>query len=284
MRWPRRILPLPLVLLALVPGCRRPSKPAHGAETHLTLKGSDTLVLLGQRWAEDFAKTHPEANIQVNGGGSGTGIAALIDGATDIAMASRPLQEAERDRVRQRSPQGPVELPVARDGIAFYVHESNPVSALTLAQLRGIYLGDVRRWKDVGGPDTPIIVYARESSSGTYVYLKDTLLGGQDFTERAQPLPGTAAVVNAVSLEKNGIGFGGAAYLRGVKALRIGATPEDAVALSAESLRAGTYPLGRALYFDLARPPTGLAKDFIDHALSEPGQRRVVETGFFPVQ
>ena len=283
MRWPRRTL-LPLVLLTLVPGCRRPPKPPRGPEASLTLKGSDTLVILGQRWAEDFMKAHPDAHLQVTGGGSGTGIAALIHGSTDIAMTSRPLQEDERARVRQRSPQGPVEIPVARDAIAFYVHEGNPVTTLTLAQLRGIYLGDLRSWKDVGGPDAPIIVYARESSSGTYLYVKQQLLGGQDFTERAQPLPGTAAVVNAVSLEKNGIGFGGAAYLRGVKALSLGASAQSAVALSPESLRAGTYPLGRALYFALARPPTGLAKDFIDQALSEPGQRLVVETGFFPVR
>jgi len=293
MRRSSRWLPLALVWLVLVPGCRRPSKgsgqdagtPARKEPVaSLTVKGSDTLVVLGQRWAEDYMKAHPGAHIQVTGGGTGTGVAALINGTTDIALASRPLQEAERLQVRQKHPEGPVELPVARDGIAFYVHESNPVDALTLAQLRAIYQGDLTRWKDVGGPDTPIVVYARESSSGTYAFVKERVLGGQDFTERAQPLPGTAAVINAVSLERQGIGFGGAAFLRGVKALRVGREAASAVTLTPETLRAGTYPLARALYFDLVRPPAGLARDFIDHALSAEGQRTAVEAGFFPVE
>ncbi|ATB31859.1 phosphate ABC transporter substrate-binding protein [Melittangium boletus] len=292
MRWPRRSHLFPLVLLVLVSGCRRPPKgsgedagtPPRGPEVMLTVKGSDTLVILAQRWAEHFMKAHPGARIQVTGGGSGTGIAALINGTTDIAMASRPLEDAERRQVRQKHPQGPVELAVALDGISFYVHESNPVSGLTLAQLKAIYLGDTTRWKDVGGEDKPIVVYSRESSSGTYAYVKERVLGGQDFTERAQTLPGTAAVVNAVSLERHGIGFGGAAYLRGVKALKVGRDAQRAVFLSAETLRDGTYPLARELYFDLVRPPSGLAREFIDHALSPEGQRTVIDAGFFPVK
>jgi len=292
MRWPRRSHLLALVLLVLVPGCRRPPKgsgedagtPTRSPEVTLTVKGSDTLVILAQRWAEHFMKAHPGARIQVTGGGSGTGIAALINGTTDIAMASRPLQDAERRQVRQKHPQGPVELAVALDGISFYVHEGNPVDTLTLAQLKAIYLGDITRWKDVGGEDKPIVVYSRESSSGTYAYVKERVLGGQDFTSRAQMLPGTAAVVNAVSQERHGIGFGGAAFLRGVKALKVGHDAKEAVLLSAETLRDGTYPLSRELYFDLARPPSGLARDFIDHALSAEGQRTVIDAGFFPVK
>jgi phosphate transport system substrate-binding protein len=238
------------------------------------MKGSDTLVILGQRWAEHFMKAHPGARIQVTGGGSGTGIASLINGTTDIAMSSRPMQDAEKQQVRRRWPQGPVELAVARDGITFYVHESNPVDSLSLAQLQAIYLGDTRNWKDVGGADAPIIVYSRESSSGTYVFVKDAVLKGQDFTERAQTLPGTAAVVNAVSLEPHGIGYGGGAYARGVKELKVEGT----------TLQSGAYPLSRELYFELPREPQGLSRVFIDYVLSPEGQRIVTDAGFLPVK
>ncbi len=291
MRRPRSSRILPLVLLVLVSACRRPSRDAEqdagtprGPVATLTLKGSDTLVILGQRWAEQYMKAHPGARIQVNGGGSGTGIAALLNGTTDIAMASRALQDTERERMRQKHPEGPVEVPVALDGIAFYVHADNPVDTLTLAQLKAIYQGDLTRWTDVGGPDRPITVYSRESSSGTYAFVKERVLQGQDFTERAQTLAGTAAVVNAVSLDPNGLGFGGAAYLRGVKPLKVGAEPATAVHLSADSLRTGAYPLARTLSFVLSRPPTGLARNYIDHALTPEGQRTVIDTGYFPVK
>src|SRR5262249_6598587 len=160
--------------------------------------------ILGQRWAEEFMKKNPTAKVQVTGGGSGTGIAALINGTTDIAMSSRPIKPAEADRVKERAPKGPVEIPVARDGVTFYVNEGNPVETLSIEQLKGIYTGELGNWKQVGGPDAPIVVYSRENSSGTYVFVKDEVLGGGDFTERAQTLPGTAAVVNAVSKEQFG--------------------------------------------------------------------------------
>ncbi|MET0401780.1 MAG: phosphate ABC transporter substrate-binding protein [Cystobacter sp.] len=293
MRWPRRSPLLPLVLLVLLgEGCRRSRTPSEDAGTpepglqgSLTVKGSDTLVVLGQRWAEHFMAAHPGARIQVTGGGSGTGIAALINGSTDIAMSSRPIQDAERRQVRQRSPQGPLQFPVARDGITFYVHERNPVDSLSLAQLQAIYLGDLRNWKDVGGADAPIVIYSRESSSGTYVFVKEAMLHGQDFTERAQLLPGTAAVVNAVSLEVHGIGYGGAAYARGVKELklRVGAT-DEAVPPTPDTLRSGAYPLSRELYFILPGEPSGPARAFMEHVLSPEGQALVTEAGFFPVK
>ncbi|WP_255415214.1 phosphate ABC transporter substrate-binding protein [Vitiosangium sp. GDMCC 1.1324] len=287
-----------LGLVTLASGCRRPTGSAgedaglpspQGApkvpQETMTVKGSDTLVILVQRWAERFMKAHPEAKIQVTGGGSGTGIAALINGTTDIAMSSRPIKDAEKQKLRQREPHGPVELPVARDGITFYVHESNPLDTLSIAQLKGIYLGDITNWKDVGGKDAPIVVYSRENSSGTYVFVKDEVLGGEDFTVRAQTLPGTAAVVHAVAQEKNGIGYGGAAYAKGVKELKVKKEPQgEAVAPTAENIQSGTYPLSRGLYFYLPQEASGVEKSFIDYALSPEGQQIATQTGYFPVK
>jgi phosphate transport system substrate-binding protein len=249
----------------------------------VTVKGSDTMVILAQRWAEEFMKKNATSKVQVTGGGSGTGLAALINGTTDIAMSSRPMKEGESDKLRTRFNSTGNEVAVAKDGVTFYVHESNTLDALTLEQLRGIYLGDITNWKEVGGPDAPIIVYSRENSSGTYVFVKDNLLNGEDFTPSAQTLPGTAAVVNAVSKEKHGIGYGGAAYAKGIKELKVKQGAE-AIAPSAENIKTGKYPLSRDLYFYLRGKPAGEVKSFIDFALSPEGQQLVQKVGYFPVK
>ena len=264
-----------VVLLLALPGAARAGT--------VSVKGSDTMVLLGQRWAEEFMKKNPTTRLQVTGGGSGTGLAALINGTTDIAMSSRPMKEAEGEKLRTRFNTTGTELAVARDGVTFYVHESNPVGALTMEQLQGIYLGDVTHWKQVGGPDAPIIVYSRENSSGTYVFVKDNLLNGEDFTSSAQTLPGTAAVVNAVAKEKNGIGYGGAAYAKGIKELKI-KKGNEAIEPSAANIKSGKYPLSRDLYFYLRNKPAGEVKAFIDFALSAEGQAVVSKVGYFPVK
>lgn len=249
----------------------------------VTVKGSDTMVILVQRWAEEFMKKNPSTKLQVTGGGSGTGISALINGTTVICMASRPMKDAETEKLRSRFNTTGTEIAVAKDGVTFYVSEKNPLNSLTMDQLKGIYLGDITNWKDVGGPDAPIVVYSRENSSGTYVFVKDNLLGGEDYTASAQTLPGTAAVVNAVAKEKNGIGYGGAAYAKGVKELKIKAG-SDEVAPTADNIKSGKYPLSRDLYFYLRNKPSGEAKAFIDYALSAEGQQIVTKVGYFPVK
>ncbi len=241
------------------------------------------MVILGQRWAEEYMKKNPATKVQVTGGGSGTGIAALINGTTDIAMSSRPMKDAETEKLRSRFNTAGSEISVAKDGVTFYVHESNPLSSLTLEQLKGIYLGDITNWKEVGGPDATIVVYSRENSSGTYVFFKDNVLEGEDFTATAQTLPGTAAVVNAVSKEKNGIGYGGAAYAKGIKELKIKKGSEE-IAPSAENIKSGKYPLSRDLYFYLRAKPSGETKAFIDFVLSADGQAIVTKVGYFPVK
>jgi phosphate transport system substrate-binding protein len=287
----RPLLPLlASALLTLLPGCSRDAAPGAGAgdagpapRAVLTVKGSDTMVVLAQRWAEAFMKLHPEQQIQVTGGGSGTGFAALLNGSTDLAMASRPIKRAEAEQVQRRHGAKAEELVVAKDGITFYVHADNPVRALTLEQLRGIYLGDVKNWREVGGPDARIVVYSRENSSGTYAFVKEVLLKEEDFTSEALTLPGTAAVVHAVSLERWGIGYGGAAFGRNVRELPVRVGSED-IAPSKENILSGRYPLSRDLFLYARGAPEGLARRFVDYALSAEGQALVTRAGYFPVR
>lgn len=282
-------LPALLSLWMLLPACKRsepaPAGPAPAAPVNrnLTVKGSDTMVLLGQRWAEAFMKANPDMSVQVTGGGSGTGLAALVNGTTDIALSSRSIKPSEAQQVQARHRTEAREIPVARDGVTFYVHESNPVTALSVAQLKAIYLGDLTRWSQVGGLDEPIVLHSRENSSGTYVFVKERVLGDEDFSPSTLSLPGTAAVVNAVSKEKNGLGYGGAAYAKGIKELNIleGGRP---IAPSAENIQSGQYPLSRDLFFYVRGTPGGVTQAFIDFALSPEGQQLVTQVGYYPVK
>jgi phosphate transport system substrate-binding protein len=257
---------------------------AHAARG-LTVKGSDTMVILVQRWAEQYMSGHPGAIVQVTGGGSGTGIAALINGTTDICMASRPMKDDEKKKLRDRFQTMGNEIPVAKDGLSIYVHEANPVKQLTIAQLRDIYLGVTTNWKQVGGEDAPIVLYGRENSSGTYVYFKDNVLEGKDFSARCQTLPGTAAVVNAVAKDPKGIGYGGAAYAKGVRDCGVQRDAKSAAVLPSEAtVRDGSYPISRDLFFYTRNKPAGDAKKFIDWTLSAEGQAVVTKVGYFPVR
>jgi phosphate transport system substrate-binding protein len=250
----------------------------------ITIKGSDTMVILGQRWAEAYMNAHPGSLIQVTGGGSGTGIAALINGTTDICQASRPMKDDEKKKLRERYQTMGVEIPVAKDGLSIYLNDASPVQALSLAQLRDIYTGAVTNWKAVGGPDAPITLYGRENNSGTYVYFKDNVLLGKDYSPRCQTLPGTAAVVNAVARDPNGIGYGGAAYAKGVRECAVKKDAgSPAVAPSAATVKDGTYPISRYLYFYTRTKPAGPVKDFVTWVLSGEGQQLVVQVGYFPV-
>jgi len=267
------------LVLAAAAGCA-PARPKA-----VTIKGSDTMVILGQRWAESYMASHPGAAVQVTGGGSGTGIAALINGTTDICQSSRSMKDEEKDQLAKKNGAPPVETVVARDGLAIYLHESNPVKELTLAQLKGVYTGAITNWKDLGGADAPITVYGRENNSGTYVYFKDHVLEGGDFAAAVQTLPGTSAVVNAVSKDPNGIGYGGAAYATGVRDAAVkkdDATP--GVLPTAENVHSGAYPIARPLFYYTAKAPEGAVKAFMDFALSADGQKLVTAVGYFPAR
>ena len=251
----------------------------------ITVKGSDTMVILAQRWAELYMSMHPDVTIQVTGGGSGTGISALINGTTDICNASRPMKQSERDKLKQRFNTLGVEIKAARDGLALYVSDSNPVRELTVAQIKAIYTSTITNWKEVGGPDSRIILYGRENNSGTYVYFKDNVLDGEDYAAAMQSMPGTAAVVNAVAKDKFGIGFGGAAYGKGIRFLKVkkdakspGYEPTE------ENVKSGQYPVSRFLYLYTRSRPTGALKQYIDWILSDEGQQTVSKVGYFPIR
>jgi phosphate transport system substrate-binding protein len=271
-----RVLSITLVLAIF-------AAPVYG-QAKVTVKGSDTMVILAQKWAEVYMKKNPSSVIQVTGGGSGVGITALINGTTDICNASRPIKSAEVEKLKARYNTLGVEIPCAKDGITIFLNETNSVKELTLAQLKDIYTGKIKNWKEVGGPDAVIRMYGRENSSGTYVYFHDEVIKG-DYAASVQSLPGTAAVVNAVKKDVNAIGYGGAAYAQGVKHCAVKKDPgSNAILPTAESIKNGEYPISRYLYMYLRNRPSGDLKKYIDWILSAEGQSIVTEVGYFPVK
>jgi phosphate transport system substrate-binding protein len=267
---------------AALGGCGGDGK--QGKSRTITIKGSDTMVILGQRWAEIYMGKNPGTAIQITGGGSGTGIAALINGGTDICESSRPMKDKEKDLAKKKHGKDVVETPVALDGLAIFLHESNPVQELSLEQLEGIYRGRITDWKVLGGSPGRIVCYSRENNSGTYAYFKEHVLNDKDFAPDVQTLPGTAAVINAVSKDPASIGYGGIGYDKGVKAIRVKAKDGDkAVDPSMENVVAGIYPISRKLYFYTIGEPAGDVKTFIDWVLSDAGQKVCGDVGYYPL-
>lgn len=254
-----------------------------GESESIFLKGSDTVLPLAQAEAEEFMVENPEKSVTVTGGGSGVGIAALIDGEVDIATASREMK-ADEIEAAQANGINPVEHTIAYDGISVIVNPNNPVSQLTFGQLRGIYNGSISNWNEVGGEDRPIAVISRDSSSGTYEYFKEAVLLGDEYRPDALTQPATGGVVGEVSQNPNAIGYIGVAYLdQSVKALSLD-SGNGSETPTAENIISGAYPLSRPLYFYTNGEPTGLTKEFTDFVMSETGQNIVSEIGYFPVQ
>jgi phosphate transport system substrate-binding protein len=267
-----------LLVPFLVLGCatRKPE------DRRVSVKGSDTMVILGSKWAEIYMQANAGRTIAVTGGGSGTGIAALINGTTDIAESSRPMADKERAEIQKATGAPVEEHVVARDGVTVYVHPSNPVASVTMEQLADVYTGKVTNWKELGGPDRPITLYGRENSSGTYVFFKEHVLGGKDYAPATQTLPGTAAVVNAVTKDPNGIGYGGIAYGGGVRHLGVSKAGGAPVEPSEATILDGSYPLSRPLFWYLTnRAPAG-ARSFLQWVTSPEGQGHVKDVGYFP--
>ncbi len=279
-------------VLVIAISCGRSEQGASGTSTAgkpgrskpLTIKGSDTMVILGQRLAEEYMKKNAGEVVQVNGGGSGTGIAALINGTVDLAESSRSMTEEEKAKAEKSRGAAITETPVALDSLAVFVNQVNSVKELTLAQVSDIYTGKTKNWKAVGGPNAPVIIYGRESSSGTYDYFREHVLSKKDFSPSVQTLQGTAAIINAVSKDKNGIGYGGIAYAKDVRAIGIRKdAASKAISPSEATVADGSYPLARKLFFYYpANAPERVTK-FVQWSLTPEAQKLVSEVGYFPL-
>lgn len=277
---------IPVIMaLMLTLGC---SKQADTEQKYITVKGSDTMVHLVSNWAETFMQRNPGIEVSVTGGGSGTGIAALLNGTTDICAASRKIKNKELELALQKNIH-PSEIAVAMDGIAVVVHPDNPVEELTLQQLGKIFTDESVRWSDVGGPDEDIIVLSRESSSGTYVFFQEMVLKKQDYMQDAKLLPATSAIIQSVSTDKGAIGYVGLGYaLAAEDRVKIIAVKADgtspAVMPSEKTVKSGQYPIARPLYLYLNGEPKGNVKNFIDFCLGVEGQAVVTETGYVAIK
>ena len=252
---------------------------------NITVKGSDTLVILAQKWAEVYMGQHADVKIQVSGGGTGTGFAALQSQTTDLCDASRKAKATEIANCLKAFAARPTEYKVALDGLSVYVNPENSLKELTVAQVGDIFTGKIKNWKEVGGADAPITVYSRENSSGTYEFFKANVLMGKDFAASAQTMPGTAAIVQAVVKDKNGIGYGGAAYGGSSKLLAIKKTDASpAVAPNEETVVNGTYPIWRHLfvYVDPAKDKGEVAA-YLTWIRSDDGQKYVKDIGYYPL-
>ena len=251
----------------------------------ITVKGSDTMVILGQKWAETYMKKHAGTTVQVTGGGSGTGVAALLNATTDICNSSRSMKPSEQSDFVKKFKTRPHEYKMCLDALSVYVHKSNPLTQLSFAQLEGIFTGKITNWKAVGGPDAPISLYGRENSSGTYEFFKEHVLSKKDFAAATKTMPGTAAVIQGVAKEETGIGYGGIAYGEGVKALKISKLEGGpAVEPKEETVLNGTYPIARYL-FNYVSPAkdNGAVAEYISWCLSDAGQAVVKDVGYFPL-
>lgn len=249
------------------------------------IKGSDTCLPLTQQEAENYLHAHPGSRITVTGGGSGVGISALQEGTTDIAMASRKIKFDEKLKMKQAG-LSPVEVIVAHDALAVIVHPSNPVTNLTREQLEGIFTGKIKNWKEVGGTDSPIVAYSRETSSGTYEFFKESVLEHKNYMNGIMSMPATGAIIQSVSQTKGAIGYVGLAYLnKEVKPIHISYDGgKKYIAPSLEHARDKTYPIVRPLYYYYEAKNAATAKPFIDYVLSPEGQKTVQKVGYIPLK
>ena len=267
------------IIVALIAAQMVASEMAFAGGRTLVLTGSTTVLPIAQLCAEKFMDQHPDVNISVRGGGSGVGIAALIDGTCDIAMASRPMKTKELKSARGKGI-NPLATVIAKDGIAIIVHPSNPLSEITLAQLKDIYTGKISNWKDVGGKPGKIVVISRDVASGTFEVFKKIVLKGAKTRADALMLASNKAVATTVEKTPGAIGYVGLGYISSkVKALAV-----DGVEPTKETVVSGKYKLARPLYLYTDGKPTGLAKEFIDFVLSPEGQEIVDKIGFVPVK
>jgi phosphate transport system substrate-binding protein len=261
------------------------------ASAYIENKGSDTIVNLALAWAERYQLEHADVRISVTGGGSGTGIAALINGTVDIANASRKITEEEVAEAKTKGVE-PVEFIIARDAIAVIVNPENPVSELTLQQISDIYSGRYNNWTEIGGENRPIVRLSRETNSGTHVYFLENVLrlGEKDnktlFSMDTLLLPSSEGIIAEVRQNPNAIGYDGLGYIpHDLKMIAIAKKPgEQYVLPSINTVNDNTYAIARDLYMYTNGQPTGAVKDYLDWILSDEAQAIVAKLGFVPIK
>ncbi len=285
-----------LAILVAAAGCAAAGSSSAGsppttASAYIQDKGSDTMVNLALAWAERYQGAHPGVRISVTGGGSGTGLAALINGTLDICNASRQITQ---DEIKQAEANGiePVEFVVSRDAIAVVVNPSNPIHQLTLQQISDIYTGKINNWSELGGENRPIVRLSRETNSGTHVYFLDTVirLGNTKdktiFSADTLLLPSSEGIIAEVSDNPNAIGYDGLGYITpNVKKLAVAKDKKSPYVLpTVGTVGDGTYPIARQLFMYSKGKPAGAVKDYIDWILNAEAQKIVLDLGFVPVK
>ena len=270
-------------------GSSNNSSDSNSPTNYIENKGSDTIVNLALAWAEKYQGDHPDVRISVTGGGSGTGIAALVNGTVDLANASRKIKDEETSEA-QANGVAPVEHIIARDAIAVIVNPNNPVNELTLQQISDIYSGKYTNWNEVGGEDRPIVRLSRETNSGTHVYFLETVLrlGSKEdktlFSTNTLLLPSSEGIISEVRDNPNAIGYDGLGYVpKDLKMIAIAKEEGGEYVLpSIETVNDKTYAIARDLYMYTNGEPTGIIKDYLDWILSDEAQQIVAELGFVP--
>jgi len=283
----------PLFFFIMLSACNQ--SPNSSAETpvsqvNIQNKGSDTIVNLALAWAEAYQKIHPEIRLSVTGGGSGTGIAALINGTVDIANASRKIKQEEVDAAKKNGTD-PVEFVIARDAIAVIVNPENPINQLSLQQISDIYSGQINNWNELGGEDRPIVRLSRETNSGTHVYFLENVLrlGQKDnktlFSTDTLLLPSSEGITAEISQNPNAIGYDGLGYVTNeTKVVAVSKTDNGPFIIpSAETVNSGEYPIARDLYMYTAGPPKGVIEAYLNWIMSPDAQKIVKELGFVPI-
>ena len=267
------------------------SQKEHNANVGMQIKGSDTIVNLVQVWAEKFSQINSGINVGVTGGGTGTGFAALLNKTCDIAMASRQVEENEINLAKKNNITYK-EFIVGLDGLAVLVNKNNPVNELSIEQLRDIFMAKIINWKEVGGEDRPIVLLSRESNSGTHMFFKETVIRLNDinskdeFSPKSLLMPSSQAIVDEIYQNPNAIGYAGIGFMNNqTKAISVSAqNSTEYFYPTIENVMDGKYPISRPLYLYTNGDPKGIVKNFIDYALSEEGQKVVVETAFVPIK
>ena len=289
----KRIITLFLLSILLLSSCTSNSSSqssSDSAAAYIENKGSDTIVNLALAWAEKYQSDHPDVRISVTGGGSGTGIAALVNGTVDLANASRKIKDEEISEA-QANGVNPVEHIIARDAIAVIVNPNNPVSKLTLQQISDIYSGKYTNWNEVGGEDRPIVRLSRETNSGTHVYFLETVLrlGSKEdktlFSTNTLLLPSSEGIISEVRDNPNAIGYDGLGYVPDdLKMIAIAEEEGGAYVLpSIDTVNDKSYAIARYLYMYTDGDPAGIVKEYLDWILSDEAQQIVAELGFVPV-